>query len=204
MNNTWARHCDKYFFVTTIHNEHVRALNSEKIIELSDPLPLVQPAGLVYEKYSKLTDKVYASFKHVYKYYNDYEWYLKADDDTVTDNLKHFLRTKNSSDLQSYGYIIKNNVHVIGGYQAGGSGYLFGNRAMRLFGKALEENKPVACPNTGIEDVDVRTCFIQLNVSMGNTLDLNGRSRFHPFDLGVHLNERSMWFLGDKVGLIFT
>ncbi len=201
MNNTWARHCDKYFFVTTIHNEHVRALNSEKIIELSDPLPLVQPAGLVYEKYSKLTDKVYASFKHVYKYYNDYEWYLKADDDTFvfTDNLKLFLRTKNSSDLQSYGYIIKNNVHVIGGYQAGGSGYLFGNRAMKLLGKALEENKPAACPNSGIEDVDVRKCFIQLNVSMGNTLDLNGRNRFHSYNLN-----NSIRFLGDKVGLIFT
>jgi hypothetical protein len=83
VNNTWARHCDKYAFITNIPKEYMAnsgtKRNPDESIETGQyPFPLIYPAAFNNQGYVKLTDKVYGAFKHVYKYYNDYEWYLKA------------------------------------------------------------------------------------------------------------------------------
>ena len=56
----------------------------------------------------------------VFDKFNDYDWYLKADDDTYIfmDNLRDFLKTKNSSSPVTFGYDFKTDVPY--GYHSGG------------------------------------------------------------------------------------
>ncbi len=84
VNNTWAKHCDKHVFAVVIPNEiklkNNYTVNNSRMqsIELNDPIPLLHPAGLVNDTYLRLSDKVFLTYKHIYKRYNDYDWYLKA------------------------------------------------------------------------------------------------------------------------------
>jgi hypothetical protein len=139
VHSTWAKDCDKYFFITKLNN----SLSTSVTWEYTEPYPILQPAGHEAEVYDKLTDKVLKTVRAVYRKYSDYDWYVKvwarririlkkelqfyyfqADDDTFifVDNLRDFLETKNSSELLTYGYNFK--VLVKDGYQAGGAGNL--------------------------------------------------------------------------------
>ena len=136
--------------------------------------------------YGKLTDKVYKTLRDVYLRYNDYDWYLKADDDTFifVDNLKSFLKTKNSSQPVTYGYDFK--IVVEGGYHSGGAGYVLSSTALKKLGSALAFNYSF-CPNTGIEDVDVASCLRKLDVFPDKSTDDAGRERFHPLSVKSHM-----------------
>ncbi len=79
VSNTWAKHCDKHVFVLTIKDKLFASLYPNTSLEVNEPFPLLQPAGFIQDNYTRLTDKVYATFKHIYSHYNDYHWYLKAD-----------------------------------------------------------------------------------------------------------------------------
>ena len=61
---------------------------------------------------------------HLYNEYNDFDWYLKADEDTFIfiDNLRQFVADKNASLPVTYGYDFKLKVEQ--GYHSGGAGYL--------------------------------------------------------------------------------
>jgi len=73
---------------------------------------ILKPEGLINDKYSKLT--VYKTFKDVYLNHINYDWYLKADDDTFIfdNNLRLFLADKNSNDPVTFAYHFKGR----GGY----------------------------------------------------------------------------------------
>ena len=88
--------------------------------------------------------------KHLYNKYNDYDWYLKADDDTFifVENLLAFVSDKNSSQPVTYGYDFK--VIVDHGYHSGGGSYLFSQEALNRLGAQLNNNYNF-CPNTGTE-----------------------------------------------------
>ena len=49
---------------------------------------------------------MFQTFKYLYKNYNDFDFYLKADDDTFVfvDNLRKFLSNKNRSSPVTYGW----------------------------------------------------------------------------------------------------
>ncbi len=151
-------------------------------VEITDPLPILQPAGLTNDTYHQITDKIWFTYKHIYHYYNDYDWYFKADDNTfaIIDNLRSFLSTKDPNHMLSYGY----NFRANNGYQSGGAGVVFGIRAMQAIGKKLSGKNDDNCRNSGPgnSDVDLSKCLKSVRVRMGDSLDDLGRERFHVFD----------------------
>ena len=154
--------------------------------EFTDPFPILQPAFFETDIYGKLTDKVFRTLEDVYLRYNDYDWYLKADDDTFifVDNLKTFLKTKNSSQPVTFGFDFK--IIVEKGYHSGGAGYVLSNEALQRIGSRLSENYTF-CSNSGLEDVDVAKCLRKLDVYPDKSIDDKGRERFHPLSVSTHL-----------------
>ena len=187
---TWAHKCDTYKFVSVVP-DHIRAMNESEFksyqngTEYNYGFDILHPPGLINDTYGKLTDKVYLTMKHLYNKYNDYDWYLKADDDTFifVDNLRYFVADKNASSPVTYGYDFK--VIVEGGYHSGGGGYLLSNEALSRIGSKLNEDYTF-CPNTGTEDVDVAKCFRKLGVYPNKSLDEEGKERFHPLSITGH------------------
>ena len=154
--------------------------------EFTNPFPILQPANHQVEVYGKLTDKVYKTLRDVYLRYNDYDWYLKADDDTFIfiDNLKSFLKTKNSTQPVTYGFDFKTIVDH--GYHSGGAGYVLSSEALKRIGPKLSPGDSF-CPNSGTEDVDIAKCLRKVGVYPDKSIDEKGRERFHPFDVATHL-----------------
>lgn len=87
MANAWASKCDNYRLVTLISKSQANETPRTVLDRV------LQPPGLVRDTYDELTDKVMLAFKSIYLDFPDYEWYLKADDDTYVfmDNLRWFL-----------------------------------------------------------------------------------------------------------------
>jgi glycoprotein-N-acetylgalactosamine 3-beta-galactosyltransferase len=93
VNSTWAPRCDGYSFISEYSNN-------------TKGLPIA-PIANITPGYGHLTQKSTLAFHYVYKHFlNDYEWFVKADDDTYLfiENLKLFLKDKNSSDPVTFGY----------------------------------------------------------------------------------------------------
>ena len=105
VNDTWAPRCDRYFFIT----EPIRNKAESVKFNIAKQLPLA-PIENITAGYSHLTQKSYLAFLFAYEnYFNDYDWFVKADDDTYlfVDHLKMFLHDKNASEPVTYGYNFK-------------------------------------------------------------------------------------------------
>jgi glycoprotein-N-acetylgalactosamine 3-beta-galactosyltransferase len=184
----WANKCDSYKLITIIPGNLTKQMNfhskflNQQTNELDD---LLQPPGFVNDTYKKLTDKVFLTLKYLSKKYNDFDWYLKADDDTFifVDNLRDFLADKNPRQPVTYGYDFK--VLVEKGYHSGGGGYVLSREALHRIGSKLHENYTF-CPNTGTEDKDVAKCLRKLGVYPNKSIDEMGRERFHPLSMMAH------------------
>lgn len=127
--DAWAKNCDNFKLVAllpsnrtsnssttdepknNISNTTLNHLNNNHKkyeIKLDESDYLLQPPGLVNDTYDRLTDKVFLTYKYLYTNYGDYDWYLKADDDTFVfmENLRRFLADKDSSKPVTFGYVI--------------------------------------------------------------------------------------------------
>jgi glycoprotein-N-acetylgalactosamine 3-beta-galactosyltransferase len=113
--DAWATKCDKYKFISVIPDEwlnesNVFISNETKLLKGFEfeyqNLSYLQPINYTIDHYKTLTDKIFQTFKYLYKNYNDYDFFLKADDDTFVfvDNLRKFLRDKNRSSPVTYGW----------------------------------------------------------------------------------------------------
>lgn len=189
-----AKKCDNFKFISYIPKNFTSFQNNnsnddlyyDKETDMKENYiyNILQPPGLneTLNEYDKLTDKIFLTFKYLYSKYNNYDWYLKADDDTwiFVDNLRNFLSEKNEKSPVTFGYNFK--VLVESGYHSGGGGYVLSNEAFNRLGYALNHNYSY-CKNTGIEDVDVAACLRRLKVYKKSSLDELGRERFHPFNI---------------------
>ena len=105
VNDTWAPRCDRYFFVTESYESNA----ASALINFAKQIPIA-PIKNIIPGYDHLTQKSNLALLFAYtNYINDYDWFVKADDDTYlfVDNLKTFLSDKNSSEPVTYGYNFK-------------------------------------------------------------------------------------------------
>ena len=191
INQTWAPDCDKYVFIAK-----PSYFNLNVGIEIYDEnyLPMFHLPNY-QESFDKLTDKVYEALKFIYSKYIFYEWYVKADDDTLMliDNLRSFLKDKKSTSSVTYGLILEMD-DIESGYLQGGAGYVISNTALKSIGNKLT-NEEGFCPNSGREDTDLAKCFRKLSIYTEKTIDENNCQRFQAFGLKVIFEGRyPSWF----------
>ena len=96
VNQTWGPRCDKYLFISE---------RSKKTYGLP-----IAPIKNLTAGYKHLTKKSTLAFFYAYEYLiDDFEWFIKADDDTylIIENLKAFLQKQNSSEAITFGYNFK-------------------------------------------------------------------------------------------------
>ncbi len=177
--NGWANKCTDYRFISLIPDHN---LTTDKIdTSYQNLFKILKPKGLWEDKYRNLTYKVLLAFEDVYEMHPDFDWYLKADDDTFIfyDNLQDFVATKQSTHPVHFGYENK----VMGNFLSGGPGYVLSHEAMK---RLLLKWREMAETFKGEEDVDVSRVLRSVGVYPLSSLDDKERERFHPFDLKQH------------------
>ena len=99
--------------------------------EADDDLPSVKLK--VGEGRDNLWGKTKMAFRHVYQHhFEDYDWFVKADDDTymIIENLRYLLKDHNSSHPIYFGRKFK--PYVKQGWMSGGAGYVLSKEALRI------------------------------------------------------------------------
>ncbi|XP_046573218.1 glycoprotein-N-acetylgalactosamine 3-beta-galactosyltransferase 1-like isoform X1 [Haliotis rubra] len=173
LNETWARRCDNKIFIMTTNI----TTPGHSIIDFH-----------IKEGRKRLTKKTIAAMKYIYDHYlKDYDWFLKADDDTyiVMENLKYLLSFYNPDEAVYLGHLFK--MFLNPGYMSGGAGYVLSRHAVR---RLVEQGYNVkgACRKGGrYEDVDLAVCLKKVGVPVYNSLDNTGRETFYPFNLGDYI-----------------
>lgn len=180
---TWGKRCNILLFMSS----------------KSDPdLPAIAlPVG---EGRNNLWGKTKEAFKYVYEnYYNEADWFMKADDDTyvIVENLRYML-LPNSPEFPIY-FGCKFKPYTKQGYMSGGAGYVLSREALRRFVEmGLKDPKHCRKDNAGAEDVEIGKCLEALEVVAGDSRDPEGRGRFFPFTPEHHLIpghvDKSFWY----------
>ncbi|CAF4612495.1 unnamed protein product [Rotaria sp. Silwood2] len=171
---TWGRRCGRFVLVSRLNSSIKYELPIENIPTLPD------------ETYSHLSDKVRASLLFFNEYYPNYDWYLKADDDTyiIVENLLRFLIS----------YRFREDYYV-----SGGAGYILTRKGLDLFSSYMKNDSIYSQCNSSMEDIMVGQCLknilqllpfhIRKDLELvGETVDEHGRERFHPLAFRIHFN----------------
>ncbi|PAA45971.1 hypothetical protein BOX15_Mlig007521g2 [Macrostomum lignano] len=170
---TWVKRCNNFVFMST----------------KADPsLPSI--ALKVGEGRDNLWAKTKAAFRYLYDHHlKDYDFFLKADDDTyaVVENLRYMLRNSDPDSGLYAGRRFKPFVRQ--GYMSGGAGYVLSREAVKLFIERGLQSKSSKCSpqSGGAEDVQVGSCLESVGVKVFDSVDELGRERFHPFPPESHL-----------------
>ncbi|ELU14126.1 hypothetical protein CAPTEDRAFT_4255 [Capitella teleta] len=166
---TWGKRCNKLIFVSDHEDPDFPTIKIE-----------------VEHGRDHLTAKTMAAFDYIYKhYYDQADWFLKADDDTyvIVENLRYLLSAHKPTEPVYFGHHFK--VIVRQGYFSGGGGYAVSKEALRRFG---ERSKDFCAADQGAEDVEWGRCMEKLQVKTGDSRDTLGRSRFHCFDAATFIH----------------
>ncbi|XP_013997916.1 glycoprotein-N-acetylgalactosamine 3-beta-galactosyltransferase 1-like [Salmo salar] len=165
---TWAKRCNKILYMSSVETE----------------FPTV---GLnVSEGRDQLYWKTIRAFQYIYQHHrNDYDWVLKADDDTfvVIENLRYTLSKQDPEKPVYFGRRFRPFVQQ--GYMSGGAGYVLSKEAVRRFIKGFDTGK---CSHFSIiEDMALGKCMETMGVEPGDSRDVKGRQTFHPYPPHKHL-----------------
>ncbi|CAI5452476.1 unnamed protein product [Caenorhabditis angaria] len=168
INETWIHRCD-----------HGQLFTSEKFNDSRIPYSTVF-AGIP-DDYYNLFFKSRFAFHYIHNHISaDFDWYLKADDDTfvIVENLQKYLAHLNPDEPHYLGYVLK--PYLKNGYNAGGAGYVLSRAALKLFAEHLYYNES-ACPDDIYEDVGIARCLASAGIYPEDTRNSKGQNRFNTF-----------------------
>lgn len=176
VNATWGRRCNRLLFVTRSNDTRIPTL----VVDVADGR-------------EHLSEKTHAALSKAFAdYLDDYDWFMKADDDTyvIMENLRYFLSEQDHRSAVFFGQ--KFVPFVAKGYPSGGAGYVMSREALRRFG---QKNVGLCDFSGGPEDVSFGKCMEKLGVAFGDTLDALGRTRFHCYVPEIHiLGKYNKWY----------
>ncbi|CAL8099091.1 unnamed protein product [Orchesella dallaii] len=185
IKETWGSHCDKLLF-----------FGGYEYPEL--PVTFINAT----EGYENLWGKAKAALLYLLKnpYFKEYQYFLKADDDTfvIVENLREFIHNSSLSLDKPvwFGFKLKHK-RMQQGYMSGGAGYVFNYAALTRVGTFLSKSSQQVynaigdCnvdSEYGVEDLELGKCFLHAGVKSINTTDENGGERFLPLSYDVLLN----------------
>ncbi|XP_015033577.2 glycoprotein-N-acetylgalactosamine 3-beta-galactosyltransferase 1 isoform X2 [Drosophila willistoni] len=161
VKRTWAKRCNILLFMSTTEDGE---------------LPTVKlNATEGRENYYR---KMEEALKYIYKhYYNDADWFYKANDDTyaVIENLRYMLYPYNPQTPVHFG--LTSSPHV----NNTGDDYVLSREALRRFVKEGIPNSEKCLPATVVnEAIEIGRCLKYLNVIAGDSRDSKGLDRMVP------------------------
>ncbi|XP_002028359.2 glycoprotein-N-acetylgalactosamine 3-beta-galactosyltransferase 1 [Drosophila persimilis] len=177
---TWGKRCSRLVFVSS---------------ESYEPLGVVQvvdPSGGGYED---LWNKTREGFRHIWQEYGqDFDWYLKADDDTyvIMENMQYLLSAYDPTTPVYLGYkMTRYNVS----YMSGGASYVLSRETLHRFMTQAYESE-VVCPQPkrmGIEDFYMGICLQNVGVHLVDSAQALGgddaKHKFMPLDLESYMSD---------------
>lgn len=172
LNETWPKRCDKYEFFTDDDNT---------------TFPSVGVFRNLTDGHIHLWAKTKAALRYIYdKHLDEFEWFLKADDDTyiVVENLRLMLRRFDSSLPHYLGFRMAPYIDV--GYNSGGAGYVLSRSAIVAFVERALTNKTL-CGDGSAEDLQLAYCLRNVGINPGDSRDPSGRHTFFPYHPNHHM-----------------
>ncbi|CAB3362465.1 Hypothetical predicted protein [Cloeon dipterum] len=189
VKSTWGRHCNRLIFISDAEDYSLPAVK----------LDVASHRGALWAK-------TVGAFQHVYEHYRDeYDWVMKADDDTYVfvENLRTMLIPYSPKELIYFGSRFKIGTPL--GYMSGGGGYAVSKDAVEKVVNEAFDGKQSDCPlssDDGPEDILIAKCLHSVGVLPGDSRDSNGRGRFFPFAVDSHVNpnqEPKDWWYWDYI-----
>nr|KAI8731469.1 glycoprotein-N-acetylgalactosamine 3-beta-galactosyltransferase 1-B-like [Biomphalaria glabrata] len=175
VRDTWSRRCDKFLFFSSKTNATFPTIG------------LDVPKGRAH-----LTTKVLLAFSYCFKLYGkEFDWFLKADDDTyvIVENLRLLVQSRDPEEAVYFGYRFK--PYTPQGYMSGGAGYLLSRESLKRL--VLDGLLGHACETFwSIEDLDIGRCLSSVGVKAMDSLDLDGKERFHPLSLDSYFGSHDL------------
>ncbi|XP_017472021.1 PREDICTED: glycoprotein-N-acetylgalactosamine 3-beta-galactosyltransferase 1 [Rhagoletis zephyria] len=187
---TWGKRCTRLIFLSSQVDEKLGAVS---VVEREA------------DTYDDLWNKTREGFRYVYeRYYDDYDWFVKADDDTymVMENLRYMLYAYYPQTPIYFGYqLIRYGVP----YMSGGAAYVLSKEALRRF-MTMAFHNTTLCPRArkfGIEDFNMGICLQNVGVHLADArfaLGTDNKPKFIPIDLHTYMStdnttEISDWLL---------
>jgi len=180
---TWGKRCNTLIFMSSKEDKSLGAIALQGVKEGRD----------------NLWAKTKAAFKYVHdRHRADYDYVLKADDDTyvILENLRLLLSKHAPTELVHFGRKFK--PYVSQGYMSGGAGYVLTKTAVDRFIGVMGNASKCRQDGAGAEDVEMGKCLANAGVAAGDSRDELGRDTFMPFVPEHHLIPghipKDMWY----------
>ncbi|XP_041371728.1 glycoprotein-N-acetylgalactosamine 3-beta-galactosyltransferase 1-like isoform X2 [Gigantopelta aegis] len=176
VNITWGSRCTLLLFVTS------KPLADLPHIVLNIP-----------DNKRHRTAKTVSMFEYAYqRYIDDFDWFLKADDDTfvVMENLRFLLSHIKADDSSYLGFYVQQFVRQ--GYMVGGAGYVVSRGALRMLGRKGLRDSSICKQDGWREDVDFGMCLENRGIRPFYTRDVFKREMFLPVKLSYLLGSNPL------------